>query len=224
MTTLIFILSILLILAIGFIKAYKYYSGIKKSLEFAFEYRKKFYEFSKKYGKTYNSIERKGDLDNQLYIWLTKNVSKIQNNVGDFGIMEYIAPMQKYKFSNYPIILNTIPKFRDGSVENFDINSVDDCLLRYLGYLEEKVKTTEKGLKNPFLWFRIGFQEIISLPLMILNWVGIFSSKTVDKIMANTLYKIFTGIIALVTFLSGIVTIIQGKEQTLELIHKIFGK
>ncbi len=59
---------------------------------------------------------------------------------------------------------------------------------------------------------------------MILNWVGIFSSKTVDKIMANTLYKIFTGIIALVTFLSGIVTIIQGKEQTLELIHKIFGK
>jgi hypothetical protein len=41
--------------------------------------------------------------------------------------------------------------------------------------------------------------------------------------MESTFYKILTGIIALITLLSGIVTIIQGKEKTIEIINKIFG-
>ena len=40
----------------------------------------------------------------------------------------------------------------------------------------------------------------------------------------NSTYKIFTGIIALITLLSGIVTIIQGKEKTIELINELLGQ
>ena len=104
------------------------------------------------------------------------------------------------------------------------LSQFDDCLLRYIGHTEERTKTTAKNLKNPIIWFRVGFQEIISLPLFVLNWFGIFSSRTVDRVTESTIYKVFTGIIALVTFASGIVTIIQGKEATIAFIRNLLGK
>jgi hypothetical protein len=223
MTTTIIILGIVLIFLIGFIQVFKSNSRVLKKHEFASEYRNKFIDFTNKYFKNYDRWNQSGNLDGELYVWLTKNVSKIQNSVGQFGIMDYLAPFQTYQISNYQIIINTIPKFRDGQVKDFDVNSVDDCLLRYIGYLEEHNKETQKNLRNPIIWFRIGFQEIISIPLFILNWFGIFSKSRVNGIMGSTIYKIFTGIIALITLLSGIVTIIQGKEKTIELVNKIFG-
>jgi hypothetical protein len=224
MTTLFIIMGILLILVIGFVKTFKYDSRLIKSFEFTSVYRHKFIEFSNKYFQTLEKFVRAGSIDNELYVWLTKNSNRMQSNVGNFGLMEYVAPFQQYKVSDYQIILNTIPKFRNGRVEIFDANSVDDCLLRYLGHLEEILKTSNKNLRNPIIWFRIGFQEIFSLPILILNWFGIFSRNSVDKIMGSAIYKIFSGIIGLVTFVSGIVTIVQGKEQTLDLIHKIFSR
>lgn len=223
MTTLLIILSILFVLIIGFVRVFKRHKRTTQRHEFAFEYREKFIQFTNKYLKTYDRWSRAGDFDNNLYVWLTKNVNRIQSEIGVIGVMDYIAPFQTYKVSNYQIIVNTLPKFRDGQIENFDVNSVDDCLLRYLGHIEERSKETFRNLRNPVIWFRIGFQEILSIPLFILNWFGIFSKHTVNNIMDSILYKIFTGIIALVTLISGIVTIIQGKEQTLELLRKLFG-
>lgn len=98
--------------------------------------------------------------------------------------------------------------------------SFDDCILRYLGYLEERSKATRNKLKNPIIWFRVGFQEIISIPLYIFNWFGIFSKRSVNAIMESSLYKIFNGFTTLIVLISGIVTIIQGKEKTIEFIKE----
>ncbi len=138
--------------------------------------------------------------------------------------MDYIAPFQTYHVPNYHIILNTIPKFREGTVVNFDVNSVDDCLLRHLGHEEERIKNKEKNLRNPFIWFRWGFQEILSIPIYFLGWFGIFNSRTIERITNNIIFKLFSGIIALVIFISSIVTIIQGKEATIEYLHHFIGK
>ena len=223
MATIFIIISILLFFLIGFIKLYRIHSRTLKKHDFACEYRNKFIEFANKYFEQYDRWSKSGNLDNELYVWLTKNVSKIQSNVGSSGLVSYKPAFQDYIINNYQLIINTIPKFRDGQVENFDVTSVDDCLLRYIGYIEERDKVTLKNLKNPIIWFRIGFQEIISIPFFILNWFGIFSKRTVNGIMESTFYKILTGIIALVTLLSGIVTIIQGKEKTIEFINRILG-
>lgn len=223
MTTTIIIIGILLIFLIGFIQLFRTHSRTRKKHEFASEYRNKFIEFANKYFEQYDKWSKTGNLDNELYVWLTKNVSKIQNYVGGFGVMSYKPAFQNYMINNYQLIINTIPKFREGQVENFDVTSVDDCLLRYIGHIEERIEDTFKNLKNPIIWFRIGFQEIISIPLFILNWFGIFSKSRVNGIMESAIYKIFTGIIALITLLSGIVTIIQGKEKTIEYINRMFG-
>lgn len=215
MSTFLIIVVLTAFLFYGFLTIFKESKRIIDKLNFAVEYRNKFVEFANIYFSKYDRFERKGEVDNQLYVWLTKNVNKIQSQVGQNGTIHYVAPFRQYQISNYQVIINSIPKFRDGNVQEFDVNSVDDCLLRYIGQLEEYEKTINAELKNPFIWFRQGVQEALILPLLIFKWFGIFSSNFFYKIKQSLLYKIFSGIMALVTLFSGIVTIIVGWDQTI---------
>ena len=224
MITTLIILGILTVFIIGFVQVYNRHSIVVKKIGFAGEYRNKFIEFSNKYFETYDRWSKAGDFDGQLYVWLTMNVSKIQGNLGTFGVMDYIAPFQTYRVSNYQIVINTIRKFRDGAVKEFDVNSVDDCLLRYIGYLEEYSKDTLKNLRNPIIWFREGFREILSIPIFILSWFGIISNRTVNSIKDSLNYKVISGLIALVTLVSGVVTIIVGYDQTIKFINSLLGR
>jgi hypothetical protein len=225
MTVLYIILGLISIFIIGFIKVLKANNKAIDTHNFIFDYREKFIDFANKYFESHNKfLGRDGSFDGESYTWLTKNVNKVQDTLGHSGTIEYIASYQRYRISNYQIVINTIPKFRDGTVEIFDINSTDDCLLRYLGQLDGIIEISKKNLKNPVIWFKIGVQEILSIPFFILNWFGIFSNRTINKIIGGTFYKIITGVIALVTLVSGSVTIIVGKEQTIEYINNLLGK
>lgn len=221
--TSIIIWGLILILIIGFVSIFRDYLKFNNNHEFAHEYRNRFVTFANKYFENKNNYRERDEFDGELYVWLTKNVSKIQNEVGQFGVMDYIAPFRAYHIPHYQIIINTIPKFRERDIQSFDVNSVDDCLLRYIGFVEEEKDKTSNKLKNPIIWFKIGIQELVSIPLLILVWFGIFSKRTAAFITNSTIYSFFTGIIALVTLISGIVTIIQGKEKTLEFLMKFFG-
>lgn len=224
MVTALIIVGILIVFVVGFYQVYNLHSRVEKKLAFANEYRNKFILLTNKYFETYDRWSRSGNFDSELYVWLTMNVSQMQEFLGNQGVMEYIAPFQTYKISNYQIVINTIPKFRDGSIEDFDINSVDDCLLRYIGYLEGILNENINNLKNPIIWFREGFREVLSIPIFILYWFGIISSRTVSSIKDSLIFKAIAGLISLITLISSIVTIIVGKDQTLEFIHRLLGK
>jgi hypothetical protein len=64
----------------------------------------------------------------------------------------------------------------------------------------------------------------MTLPLYIFNWFGLMSDRTVAKVSRNVIWRLLAGIGGLVAFISGIVTIIQGKEQTILLFKQLFGK
>ncbi|MAD98616.1 MAG: hypothetical protein CMB99_14935 [Flavobacteriaceae bacterium] len=223
MITVIILSCFLAVVIIGFIQIFNKHSQILKRIDFAGEYRNKFVEFSNKYFKTRNPMNRKGDLDGDLYVWLTMNVSKIQNHLGSFGIISYKPAFQNYIINNYPVIINTIPKFRDGNVDNLDVGSVDDCLLRYIGNLEEILIDLKRNFSNPIIWFREGFREVFSIPIFILNWFGVISTRTLNSIKESLIYKIISGLIALVTLVSGVVTIIVGYNETLKFINSMLG-
>jgi hypothetical protein len=222
--TIYIILTLIFILIVGFVIIYKRLTKCIEKHSFATEFRDRFIDFVNIYYQSYDSWVRRGKIDNEQYIWLTMNVNRMQGDLGTLGTMHYVAPFQLYQISNYQILINTIPKFRDGKVQEFDINSSDDCLLRYIGFINEIVEANKKKIRNPIIWFREGFHEIMSLPLLIFNWFGILSNNYVSKIMTNTAYKVLTGLAGLVAFLSGIVTIIQGKQETIEMIKRIIGK
>jgi len=224
MVTTFIILGIFIVFVIGFIKISKTLSRVIKEIEFANEYRNKFVDFVNKYIQNNDMRSQSGNLDNHLYVWLTKNVNKIQNNLGSMGEMTFKPAGQNYFVPNYEIIINTIPRFRTGRVEAFEINSVDDCLLRYIGQHEENRKEIVPFLKNPIIWFREGFKEILSLPLLILNWFGIFKLRTVNRIKNSLIYKIIAGFLAFVSLVSGLITIILGYNQTINLINRYLEK
>jgi hypothetical protein len=221
MVTLLIIASILFVLFVGFFQIFNKHLNIAKKRNFSEEYRNKFLEFSNRYFETYNRWTRSGKFDGDQYMWLTMNVSKIQDYVGNFGVMTYRPAFENYLINKYQIIINTIPKFREGRVHSSEVGAVDDCLLRFIGYLEEIRLETLKHLKNPIIWFREGFREILSIPILILSWFGIISNRTVDYIKNSLVYKVFAGLTAMVTFISCIVTIIVGYDQTLKFISEI---
>jgi len=222
MITGIIISSIVLIFTLGFAQVYNNHKGVAKKINFSIEYRNKFIEFSSKYFKTQDQWSETGDVDSDLYIWLTMNVSRIQNYTGSFGVMSYKPAFQNYMINKYQIIINTIPKFREGQVAKVDAGSVDDCLLRYIGYLEENQKSIQRELRNPIIWFREGIRQILSVPVFFLNWFGIISSRTLNSVKDSLIFKVVSGLIAFVTLVSGVVTIIVGYEDTLKFILKIF--
>lgn len=222
MSTFLIITALIGFLLFGYYTIYKESKRLIEKLNFSAEYRNKFVELANNYFSKYDRFERKGEIDNQLYIWLTKNVNKIQAQVGQIGTIHYVAPFRQYQVTNYQVIINSLPKFRDGNVQDFDVNSVDDCLLRYIGQLEDYEKSIKEELKNPFVWFRQGIQEALILPLLIFKWFGIFNSSFFYKIKQSFFYKIFAGVMALITLLSGIVTIIIGMDQTMAWVKHFF--
>jgi hypothetical protein len=219
------ILGMVAVLIIGFVKIISTCMKIAKNRDFISDFRNKFIDFANMYFESYDVYSRKSNnFDEELYVWLTMNVNRVQNLLGNYGRMYFVAPFQIYQVPNYEVVINTLPKFRNHSVESFEINSVDDCLLRYLGTLQERLEKLERIIKNPFIWFKTGIQELLSIPLYFLNWFGVFGNKTLSKIIGGLFYRVFTGIIAFVAFLSGIVTIITGWKPTIQFISNIFCK
>jgi hypothetical protein len=224
MITALIITGIVISFIIGFVVVYKRLSRLVENIDFAGEYRNKFIDFANKYVKSYDKGNHTGDFDGEKYVWLTLNVTKIQDQVGSFGVISYKPAFENYMINNYQIIVNTLPKFREGKIENFDVDAVDDCLLRYIGHLKDYKKDAIKNLKNPIIWFREGFKEIISLPLLVLYWFGIFSQRTIGFIMNSVIYKMVAGICAFIALISGLVTIIVGYEQSVEFITRLLEK
>ena len=224
MTTALIIVGILIVFVIGFVKIFTKHFRVIREIEFANEYRNKFVEFTNKYFENYDQWRHSGNLDGELYVWLTLNVNKIQNILGSMGEMTFRPTFQNYFIPNYEIIINTIPKFRQGRVETFEANSVDDCLLRYIGHQEENSNNIVSFLKNPIIWFREGFREVISLPLLILNCFGLFSLRTVFKIKNSLIYNFIAGFLALLSLISALITIILGYDQTIILINRFLEK
>ena len=197
---------------------------IVKQIDFTNEFRNKFVELSNEYFEGHNTFPKSSKVNNDLHHWLTKNSIQMQGELGIFGIIEYVAPFQTYRIKHYEVIINTLPKYRDGNVSQFDVHTCDDTLLRFIGVLEKQLQESKKQMKNPFIWVQRGFQTILSLPIFLLKSFGIISDNSFNKITRSLFYKIMTGIAGLIAFLSCIVTIIQGREATIQFIQQLLGR
>lgn len=218
--TVIVVIIILIIIVIGGVVNYRSYLRYTADLNFIIDYRNQFQEFSDSYFT--NELHfMNTELFGEKYIWLTKHVNKVQMLLGGSGVINYIGPFQSYQVKNYQVLINTLPKYRDGTIKQFDAFSADDSLLRYIGILEDAIEKTKKRLKNPFKLFGDGIHEIISFPIYLLNWFGLLQDRSTKKIVSNSIYLFFTGFVSLITLISGVVTIIQGKEKTIEFFDRI---
>lgn len=210
----------ILVLIVGYINIRRKIFTYTKRLVFASEYRGKFVSLANQYVESIDGWTRSGNLNLDLYHWLTLNVHQIQSDLGVLGVMDFVAPFQIYRARNFQIVVNTLPKFRDNTIDDFFITSVDDCLLRHIGLLTSNIETFNRQVKNPLVWFRVGIQLILTIPLVILNSFGLLTDNTTSAIKGSIFYKLISGFVALVALVSGIVTIVVGYDQSIAIFSK----
>lgn len=210
MERLIIIIVLLAICGYGFVKIGLKLKKQNEKLDFADEFLGKLKSYVDSVGR---------NLDD--YGWMIHRSNKMQNHLGSLGIIHsYKPPYKNIMYSNYPIILNMLPDLRS-SIEN-DIlrsvayqyaNSLQETLVRHIGRIEDNLEFYKKEIKNPFKWLREGVREIVAVPAYLLSWLGIISESFVRKLISSVFFKAVSGLIALVGFVSAIVTIVIGWEE-----------
>lgn len=209
------------ILIIGFITLVIQIRQKVARLTFADEYRNRFIKVCDEYSENRNKASNR-KFDPNDYMWLMMNVNKIQTQLGGDGIMHYIAPFQTHTIPNYEIILNTLPKLRNNKIEEFDINYSDDSLLRHIGKVQESYDLDRKRIKNPLMWLVVGFDKVTLFPFYLFQLFGILEPSTIYRISQTILFKIIRGLIGLITLVGSIMSIIQGREETIDFINSLF--
>lgn len=168
--------------------------------------------------------------DMKTYSWLISRSNKMQNQMGSQGIMgSYKPPYQNYMIKNYPIILNMLPELRKSieddilsrSLADQYANALQEALVRYIGTVEDILEEERREMQNPVIWLREGIRGIISIPMLILSWLGVISETTAFNISSSFFFRILAGLVATVGFVSAIVTIALGWKQFREMITKL---
>lgn len=208
----ILVLCIVATLAIGFISIRRQALKQVSLHSFAVEYRKEFENVLLSRGT--------GTIDREKLGWLIKHSDKMQSQLGIIGIMDYKPAYQTYVIRGYHIIINTVIRLDDQDLQLDEVRSVDNALLRQIGSIENENEVTRSNLTNPFKWFSEGIRNIVSIPFYMLSWFGILGTSTVSKIISTAFFKVVAGIIAFIGLVSSIVTIIQGKDQTMQFVKQ----
>ena len=217
-----FIGGIVIILITGLIKIRRSTNALIHKHNFVHGFRAKFIQLSNPYVQQQQRVftmEQPADLDAQLYHWLVSNMDKTQRLLGIYGRGLYTAPFGRFQINNYEYILNTVNQMRTGDADSQDLSMCDNMMVRYLGDMSRLIDEEEKRRKNPITWLQLGIQFYISFPIRLLNWFGIISDTSLDKIVSSKFFQVLAGIGGLVGFLASLVTILQGWPAIKDLLN-----
>lgn len=209
------LLSILFgISAIGLITIIMDKIHLHNRLAFCEEYAHKFSEFCSAVGK--------GNFDSDGYIWLTSNVGKIQDELGSDGIVyHYRPPFANYVYTRYQLLVNTLPQIRTGQADRDTIAACQDSLIRHFGYLNRIDETYINRVRNPLMWLREGITFIITFPIRLAYWFGLFQYSFLIKIGNSFFIRLISFIVSVIGLVSSIVTILLGWENFLKLLKSL---
>jgi len=155
----------------------------------------------------------------------------MQTYLGYDGLSAYKPPYANYIIKNYQIIVNILPEIRKEFNSTFcDARSLqeyvailNETIMRYLGILDNQLKSNLRKFHNPILWLKEGIVYILIFPFILLNWFGIISKSIVINLTDNFLFKLISNIISLLSLLATIITIVIGWTSFFKTIKNLFG-
>jgi hypothetical protein len=210
-------IALLAVVALGLCSLLRARRRITEQVVFAAEYRERLHVL----------MEQR---DGQAYEWLTVNANRMQAQMGDGGLVTMRPPHATYMVSNYPVVLNGLAEIRkffsDGYLSGTDLPAqygalIDDALLRHHGTLIERHRINGASLKNPFTWVAVGTQKLLAAPLWLLASLGVVSQRLAARVAASSLFRMLSGIVATVAFLSAVVGLVTGWEQFIAITRKV---
>lgn len=135
--------------------------------------------------------------------------------------------MANYAIKNYPIILNMVPEIRRlFAQDEFRLFHrmvgdyacmVDEALLRYVGALVDALNESRRRLLNPFIWFRLSVEQLLSVPVLMLKWSGLIGAGVIAAVQGNILFRGLSAAITFIGLISSAVTILLGWSDTVKL-------
>lgn len=219
-----FILTLLLIISIGFLVLRNRCALSAERLTFAHDFREQFLTWLNSQGK-----------DNKTYAALMLQSNRIQNEMGGTGILhKFKPPFANYFLCDYPIILNIIPEIRqsfESDLQTFSgmysktidgyVRIIDDSLLRHIGTTEHEMLQRDKALRNPFMCLSTGIQQIVSIPLFLLNAFGLLRDDSIGNIQNSWLFKFISALFALLAATASLVTIFSDGDKILPVLQQL---
>ena len=220
------LLLIILLIIIGLIKQIIFLIKLKKRLNFTTSYRNKFISLV-------NKLDSTKKIDNDIYYDLTESVNKMQQELGEDGILSYFADnLTGIQTRNYQYLINFLPSLRKIDFGNSIIldrynDSVfccDDMFVRHIGTIKNSISDVKKTFFNPFLCFSFGVKFIITLPISIMKWFGFISEKNYTKILQSGITAIVNMMMTILSFAGSIISVTIGWKDFIKILSSLFCK
>ena len=176
--------------------------------------------FGEEYLLKFNQLIEGGPNERRNYQWLLRKVSKIENDMGSFGVATFYRPaFANYAFQIYEIISNTLLNI--SPVSGKDLEMSHAILERYIGALDDGISKKLRHLINPVIWLTRSVRLIlVDMPLWMLNSFGLISGNTKNRIRYSS---IISKIIGVITFVGSVASIIAIWDSIMKFFHRIIG-
>jgi len=213
-------LGIALLIGVGFISVRSELAELVRQSAFADEFLKKFWQYWNSRGE-----------DAEAYAWLTYNSVRMQRQLGNLGIIAtYKPPGVQYAFKNYQVVVNMIGELNSWLTDRYATvflgpsqqiaQALNDVLVRHLGVLGDRSDRSATELRNPFVLLRKGVQQVIVLPVRLLNWLGLLGGSTVSAIRQSAVIRLLGGVITLLGLTSAVVTLVVGWDLFMAIVRR----
>lgn len=223
------IFLIICISVVGFIKLVFDYRSLVLKNDFTLEFINKYRDWG-------NELLQ-NNMKEEIYQWLKMKSSKMQLMMGFYGIASvFQPPYSNVVYKNYQIILNGLSEIRKEytscrsmgfgiSYDNLHelIRMIDDCLISYMGALNDLEENMKSEIKNPTIWFREGIRFVVVLPISFIYWSGLINYRVYSKISNNLLIKIVTLMVGIIGFISSVVTLVSGYDSLINIYDNLKG-
>jgi hypothetical protein len=168
-----------------------------------------------------------GFVDQLIYLKLIKDSPRTQTDMGAWGIMaSFTPPYSQQRFSNWPIILNSLPLIRQYTDDRPLIRQAgdyvhlaDEAMMRAIGSFSDEHSQLRNALLNPLSSIRIGITTIITLPLYFMMEFGILSRGAYNWIRESIIVKTTVFMASIIAFLSAIVGLVTGWASFVDMLR-----
>jgi hypothetical protein len=149
--------------------------------------------------------------DREAFGWLLHRSHRMQELVASQGNFAIKRPFASSSQSGYLIITNGLQEtemyLRDRDLQRQGLDMagmMDNAMVRQLGILDDEIEVDAAAIKNPMTWFREGVGTLVRAPLTVLEYFNILTPAFVANIEGSRIFKVLTGIAALLTLIGGI--------------------
>ena len=186
------ILSIILILLIGFFRKLLFVRIISKKRNVVENYSNNFSKFT-------SDFIKKRIRDKDLLTQIVKDAHYIQKIIGSYAIADYKPPSANYIVHNHPILVNAVNilSTSDSTTAKYfndEIVIASNSMLQYISDLTRLINERKRGLINPVTSFLEGIRVVLGIPIYILNKSGFLPESDYEKVLKSKSWRIITGL------------------------------